>query len=96
MKWTRQPQEQENHDFWFAGRCYVTAGVSASLTPLEVAWIVMDIQNFVLMKQGIDYLQVYEREDGLKVWVIDQVPRCELEDHPKDHNHYTILFPDEY
>ena len=35
---------------------------------------------------------------GRKVWVIDQVTRAETKDgsHPPEHNHFTILFPEEY
>ena len=94
--WKRLPQENEGQDFWFQGRCLLTHGVSTNLSPEEVQAILADLHEFVKEKQGVDYLQVYEREGGLRVWIIDQVPKSELDDHPLSHNHYTILFPEEY
>jgi hypothetical protein len=94
--WTRLPQEEGDQDFWFAGSCFLTRGVSSSLSAEEIQSILTDLNEFVKEKQGIDYLQVYEREDGLRVWVIDQIPRSELCDHPDAHNHFTLLFPEEY
>ncbi len=94
--WTRLPQEQEDQDFWFAGSCFLTRGVTTTLTSEEVLFILTDLHEFVNQKQGIDYLQVYERDDGLRVWVIDQVPKSELNAHPLSHNHFTLLFPEEY
>ncbi len=94
--WKRLPQEQEDQDYWFAGSCFLTSGVSSTLNSEEVLFILTDLYKFVKEKQGIDYLQVYERDDGLRVWVIDQIPRCELNDHPPAHNHFTLLFPEEY
>jgi len=94
--WKRLPQEQEDQGYWFAGSCFLTSGVSSSLSSEEVLFILTDLYEFVKEKKGIDYLQVYERDDGLRVWVIDQVPRCELNDHSPAHNHFTMLFPEEY
>lgn len=94
--WRRLPQEQEDEDYWFAGSCFLTKGISDTLSMAEVHWILNDLHSFVKEKQGIDYLQVYEREDGLRVWVIDEIRRVELNDHPAEHNHFTLLFPEEY
>ena len=95
MKWTRQEQECKGN-YWFAGACYLTAGVDADIPKDEIAAILLDLHRFIQQEQGIDYLQVYTRDDGTKLWIIDQVPRDELHEHPPEHNHYTILFPHEY
>ena len=94
--WTRLPQEQDDQDYWFAGSCFLTHSITTTLKFEEVGDILTDLYEFVNEKQGIDYLQVYERDDGLRVWVIDQIPRCEINDHPSSHNHFTLLFPEEY
>jgi hypothetical protein len=98
-KWVRQPQEKEGQDYWFAGTCYITNGVDGEIPEAERMQILQDLWAFVREKQGIDYLQVYVNEaTGRKVWVIDQVTRAETKDgsHPPEHNHFTILFPEEY
>lgn len=94
--WRRLPQEQEDEDYWFAGVCIITRGVSDKLNHEDILWILNDLHDFVKERQGIDYLQVYERDDGLRVWVIDQIRRVELIYHPAEHNHFTLLFPEEY
>src|SRR5215213_3801015 len=95
--WKRLPQEEnEDQDYWFKGAGYLTAEISSTIPPPEIAEILRDLHEFVREKQGIDYLQVYEREDGTRIWVIDQVPQHELKDHPPEHNHFTILYPHEY
>lgn len=97
--WVRQPQEKEDQDYWFAGTCYITKGVDEEIPQHEREQILHDLQAFVHQKQGIDYLQVYLNEaTGRKVWVIDQVTRSELVAgiHPPEHNHFTLLFPEEY
>ena len=94
--WKRLPQEQENQDYWFTGSCFLTRNVFDKLSSEEVQWILSDLREFVKEKQGIDYLQVYERDDGLRVWAIDQIRKIELNDHPVEHNHFTLLFPEDY
>lgn len=95
MNWQRQEQECKGN-YWFAGACYLTAAVDAEIPKDEIAAILTDLWQFVRQEQGIDYLQVYIREDGAKLFVIDQVPRDELHEHPIEHNHFTILYPSEY
>lgn len=98
-KWNRQPQEQDG-DYWFGGRFYVTRGVAAELSQAEILWIVADLQQAVAAKSGLDYLQVYLCEDGRKVWLIDQLSRSMLRDYsPTDQqafNYFTMLLPSEY
>ncbi len=96
MKWTRQPQEHEGQDYWFSGTSYLTAEVDATIPKDEIAEILTDLYRFVQQEKGADYLQVYERTDGTKLWIIDQVPRCEMHEHDPSHNHYTLLYPHEY
>lgn len=95
MKWERQQQETKGN-YFFSGACYLTARVDAEIPKEEIAEIITDLLKFVRQEDGIDYLQVYVRNDGLKLWIIDQVPRNELHLHPIEHNHWTILFPEEY
>lgn len=96
--WTRQKQEKENQKYFFNGDFYVTAGVKAELTPEEVASIYADVRQFAEEKNGIDYLQSYVNEKGLKVWIIDQLDQNMVEsgDFAQEDNHCTLLFPHEY
>lgn len=94
--WKRLPQEEEDEEYFFGGQCYLSYGVSINLSYQEILAILIDLHQFVRERQGIDYLQVYVREDGLRIWIIDQLRIHELADYlPKD-NHYTLLFPEEY
>lgn len=94
--WKRLPQEKEGQNYFFAGQGYLTQGVDEDIPPAEIVQILADLHAFVQEKQGIDYLQVYEDENGNRLWIIDQVQRHELHEHPPEHNHFTILFPHEY
>jgi hypothetical protein len=82
-----------------AGTCYITSGVDGEIPEAERMQILQDLWAFAREKQGIDYLQAYVSEaTGRKVWVIDQITCAETKDgsHPPEHNHYTMLFPEEH
>lgn len=99
FKWERQPQEQEDQGYWFAGKCIRTASIAADLSIDEITDIIGDLQQTAITAKGIDYLQTYiHKETGKKIWVIDQVTRTALTDgtHPPEHNYFTILYPHEY
>ena len=68
--WKRLPQECPG-DYFFSGQAIMTRGVEAALSPEEIAFIVADLHAFVQQEKGIDYLQIYESDDGHRVWCID-------------------------
>ena len=68
--WKRLPQECPG-EYFFSGQAVMTRGVEAILSPEEIVFIVADLHAFVQQEKGIDYLQVYESDDGHRVWVID-------------------------
>ncbi|MDB4727837.1 hypothetical protein OAF63_03520 [Saprospiraceae bacterium] len=99
MKWIYQQPDKKKGDYWFAGRCIATAGISNEISMEELRAIAQDVHNKAFTFGGIDYLQKYVHEDTKRVvWIIDQVTRSSLKngDHPPEHNYFTILFPEEY
>jgi len=97
--WKRQSQEKEDQDYWFDGQCFLTKGVNEAIPKEEIIEMVHDVQKFALDQGGCDYLQIFVHErSGIKVWIIDQVPRLKLErgEHTPDQNYFTVLFPSEY
>lgn len=99
--WTRKPQEQEG-EYYFNGKTFVTSGISENLTEEEIKYIVMDILQAVKTQDGIDYLQVYENGEGDKIFVIDQLNKSMLEGNgytekqKEEYNYFTIMFNHEY
>jgi hypothetical protein len=71
-KWVRQPQETKG-DYLFNGRASITTNVINELSSEEINQIVSDLKKFVQKEQGLDYLQVYKRSDGRKIYCIDQL-----------------------
>ncbi len=99
--WKRLPQECEG-DYFFSGQAYMTRGIEAALSPEEIAFNVADLNAFVQQEIGADYLQVYESDDGHRVWCIDQL-RQSIKDSGEftpeqlaELDHWTMLRPDEY
>ncbi len=99
--WNRKPQEQQG-DYYFEGTMYATKTVASTLTKKEMSNIVSDLFTFVKQNEGADYLQVYESNDGLKIFCIDQLSRSMLtgngytEQQKKEYNYWTMLFAEEY
>jgi len=99
--WKRTPQERDG-DYEFGGRTYMTRGVQRELTADEVAWILRDLRRAVREHDGLDYLQVYEADDGRTVWVIDQLSRSMKEsgdysaEEIEAYDYFTLLLPSEY
>ena len=93
----RKPQENEG-SYFFSGRLFITQGVQNALAIEEVHAIHRDVKAFVVQENGIDYLQVYEFEDGRVVWLIDQLNKEMIEsgDYEAEDNHCTMLLPEEY
>lgn len=97
MQWKRKLQERPG-TYFFSGQFYVTQGVQASLLPEEIIEIYQDLQAFVAQENGIDYLQVFECEDGRVVWIIDQLNQEMIEsgEYLVEYNYCTMLLPSEY
>lgn len=100
-EWTRKPQEQGG-DYFFNGRGIKTREIAENLTQAELAEIIVDLHNFVEANNGIDYLVVYESNQGDKIFIIDQLSKSMLEgdgyteDQKKEYNYYTVMFNYEY
>ena len=99
--WVRQPQETKG-DYWFNGRAYITTNVINELPSEEINQIVSDLKEFVQEEQGIDYLQVYKRLDGRKIYCIDQLSLSMInsgnytKEEILEYNYWTILFAEDY
>lgn len=97
MNWKRKPQESPGK-YFFSGHFITTQGIRAALSQEEIQYIYSDVKEFVKQENGIDYLQVYENEDGRKIWIIDQLNQEMIEsgDFALEDNHCTMLLPEEY
>lgn len=99
--WIRKLQECEG-DYHFDGRGVITQGVANALTSPEIAEIYRDLLHVVEAENGVDYLQVYESDDGRVVWCICQLSgrmkRCGefTEEQLSDYDYWTMLLPLEY
>ena len=100
--WIRKPQEVEG-DYFFSGKAVMTIGVSNELTMLaDVIPITMDLNKAVEENNGLDYLQVYECDDGRVVWIIDSLSKSMKEgggytpEQIKEYDYWTVLLPSEY
>jgi hypothetical protein len=99
--WVRQPQERKG-DYFFTGTLYITTNLSREISQEEIISIVTDLKAFVQSELGIDYLVVYFRQDGRKVFCIDQLSKSMIEsgeyseNEIKEYNHWTMLFAEEY
>ena len=95
--WTHKPQECDG-EYYFDGRGLQTAGVAEALSSVEIAQIVSMLQRFVRENSGADYLQVFEHNDGRRVWCICQLNKTMIEsgEYSDEDNHWTILLPEEY
>lgn len=96
-QWTRKPQEVQDQKYFFNGGFFVTATIKNALTDEDIAFIYNDVQQFAEEKNGIDYIQMYESNTGLKVWIIDELDQNMIEsgEYNKEDNRCTLLFPSE-
>ena len=96
-QWTRKPQEVEDQKYFFNGGFFVTATNKNALTDEDILFIYTDVRQFAEEKNGIDYIQVYESDTGLKVWIIDELDQNMIEsgEYNKEDNRCTLLFPNE-
>lgn len=95
VQWSRKKQDRDG-TYRFDGQMLVTAGVQTELLPFEVEDITRDLMNLVEQQDGIDYLVVYQRQDGTKVWCMDQLNDEMKPHHPPEHHYWTMLLPSEY
>ena len=99
--WVRQPQEREG-DYFFNGKSYITSNLINEIHADEIIWIITDLNTFIEKEQGIDYLVVYVRSDGRKIFCIDQLSKSMMESgnytqkEIKEYNYWTMLFAEEY
>lgn len=100
--WEHKPQEQEGN-YLFKGRIYITAGIRAELKPHEIVMIIQKLMAFRDQKDMIDYLQVFVRKsDLLKVFCIDKLSKEMLEgdsytnEQKEEYNYWTMLLASEY
>ena len=97
----RKPQEKAG-TYTFSGKASITSGAQDVLSPDELVFILGDVQAFARSEDGIDYLQVYEHEDGRRIWCIDQLNRQMKEsgdytpEQIEEFDHWTILLPEEH
>ena len=88
--------------FWASSGLSTSSLTIPKLSPEEIVFIVTDLHAFVEQENGIDYLQVYQADDGRRIWCIDQL-RKSVKDSgeftPKqlaEYDHWTMLLPEEY
>ncbi len=99
--WQIQPQEREG-DYFFDGKILMTSEVANTLTPEEISAIIVRVKMNVIAMDGLDYLQVFKSDDGLKIYVIDQLSKSMLEgddyteEQKEEYHYFTILFSHEY
>ena len=77
-KWVRQPQETKG-DYFFNGKSYITTNLINEISIEEIIWIISDLKAFVEQEQGIDYLVVYKKKFGRKIFCIDQLSKSMME-----------------
>lgn len=100
-KWVRQPQETKE-DYFFNGKSYITTNLINEIPAEEIMWIISDLKAFVQQEQGIDYLVVYKKKFGRKIFCIDQLSKSMMEndlysrEDLKRYNYWTMLFAEEY
>lgn len=104
MPFKRKPQEKASlHGYYFSGQAVITQNAKATITQAELNHILTDLFNFIGSRpKGIDYLQVYQHEDGRRIWIIDNVSQQMRESNDYDpkvleeSDYWTILLPEDY
>jgi disulfide oxidoreductase YuzD len=97
--WTRQPQECSG-TYMFSGHFLCTQTVKAKLTDEEIRAIYFDTLQAVKENNGLDYLQVFKNEQGMKLYFIaslnqEMIETGEYDLDDIDHNHCMLCFPEE-
>lgn len=94
--WKRKPQEQEG-TYFFSGKFVATKTVTEELSEIEILTIYQEIQKLVKEKNGLDYLQVFEK-NGQRLFFIDQLNKEMIAsgEFAPEHHYCTLLFDYEY
>ena len=80
----------------------MTSGVDQLLTREDVFCNDLVLSRAVMQKDGLDYLQVFECDDGRIVWAIDQLSKSMKEngdytpEQVGEYDYRTMLLPEEY
>ena len=100
-KWTRKPEEQSG-DYYFSGRSVMTVGVDLLISQEDIFYIDLVLTRAIKQNDGLDYLQVFECEDGRIVWAIDQLSKSMKRngdytpEQVEEYDYWTVLLPEEY
>lgn len=94
-KWTLRPQERSG-TYRFNGRMYITQAVAEAIKIDELMTLLFCIEILVWKYRGLDYLQVFESDTGLRLYFIDQLNDEMKATSPRSHNFATVLFDWEY
>lgn len=81
--WTRKPQEVEG-SHRFNSRTVITRAAQAAITSAELLHLSTMLRQAITESDGLDYLQVFECDDGRVIWCID------------DGDYVTWLLPEDY
>jgi len=98
-KWTLQPQECEG-TYMFDGKILVSHEVQADIPLEEINEIFGLVYEAVQEKNGLDYLQVLENEQGEKVFFIASANRQmiesgEFDPDDIDYHNCVLCYPHE-
>lgn len=95
--WKRLEQETDGN-YFFSGLFYCTQRVHQELTAFEIVSVYTDIQNLILEKGGVDYLQIYKDERGRTLYFIDNLSLEQVlsGNYKIEDNYCTLLFSEEY
>lgn len=81
--WTRKPQETPG-SHRFERRTVMTRAFEAATSPEERYDLIVCLRRAITTHNGLDYLQVFESNDGRTIWCID------------DGSYVTWLLPSDY
>ena len=81
--WTRKPEETPG-THRFARQRVATSALLATIDRSELYALNRLLDQAIVEHDGLDYLQVFESDSGLKVWVID------------DGSYVTWMLPSDY
>src|SRR4028118_1804603 len=95
--WTAKPQEKKG-TYLFNGAFLATKKVAEQLSLQEILFLHQDVVIRAHCAGGLDYLQVYENQDGRRLFFIDQLNKEMVEsgDYDDEYHHCTLLFAEEY
>ncbi len=95
--WKRQAQENKGN-YFFNGFFICTQKVDRELSRVEILLIYLEVKNFAISKNGIDYLQIYKDEKNRTLYFIDNLSEEQILSgkYAIEDNYCTLLFSEEY